>query len=77
MASPAITAPVTILTGGASEPFYAPIAEAVAARIPGARRDTLDGLSHPAPITEPVLVAAAIRAALTRAGLLSAPEPPA
>ena len=29
--------PVTILTGGASEPFYAPIADALAARIPGAR----------------------------------------
>ena len=39
-----IAAPVAILTGGASEPFYAPIADALAARIPGARRDTLEGL---------------------------------
>ena len=54
-----ITAPVTILTGGASEPFYGPIADALAVRIPGARRDTLDGLSHPSPITQPTPVAAA------------------
>lgn len=59
-----ITAPVAILTGGASEPLYAPIADSVAALVPGARRDTLPGLTHPAPITEPVAVAAAIRACL-------------
>jgi pimeloyl-ACP methyl ester carboxylesterase len=67
-----IAAPVTILTGGASEPFYAPIADALAARIPGARRDTLAGLGHPSPITQPAPVAAAIRAALVAAGLLDA-----
>ena len=66
-----ITAPVTILTGGASEPFYGPIADALALRIPGARRDTLEGLSHPSPITQPSPVAAAIRAALVAAGLVS------
>ena len=59
-----ITAPVAILTGGASEPFYGPIADALAARIPGARRDTLDGLTHPSPITQPGSVAAAVRACL-------------
>ena len=59
-----IAAPVAILTGGASEPFYAPIADALAARIPGARRDTLDGLTHPSPITQPGIVAAAVRACL-------------
>ena len=32
-----IVAPVTILTGGASDAFYAPLADALAARIPGAR----------------------------------------
>jgi pimeloyl-ACP methyl ester carboxylesterase len=69
-----IVAPVTILTGGASEPFYAPIADALAARIPGARRDTLAGLAHPAPITDPAPVAAAARAALGPAGLVT-PEP--
>lgn len=76
-----ITAPVTILTGGASEPFYAPIADALAARIPGARRDTLDGLGHPAPITAPAPLAAAIRVALASPGLVPIdppdPEPPA
>ncbi len=59
-----IACPVAILTGGASEPFYAPIADALAARIPGARRDTLEGLTHPAPITQPGIMAAAIRACL-------------
>ena len=59
-----ITAPVTILTGGASEPFYAPIADALAARVPGACRDTLDGLAHASPITQPGIVAAAVRACL-------------
>ncbi len=77
----AITAPVTILTGGASEPFYAPIADALALRIPGARRDTLSGLGHPSPITQPAPVAAAIRAALGAAGLVTSvpphPEPTA
>jgi lipase len=74
-----ITAPVTILTGGASERFYTPIADALAARIPGARRDTLDGLGHPSPITQPATVATAIRAALASAGLVAnippVPEP--
>jgi O-succinylbenzoic acid--CoA ligase len=59
-----IACPVTILTGGASDPFYAPIADALAAGIPGARRATLDGLAHPSPITQPATVAAAARAGL-------------
>jgi pimeloyl-ACP methyl ester carboxylesterase len=59
-----IACPVTILTGAASEPFYAPIADALAARIPGARRVDLPGLRHTAPITEPPAVAVAVRAAL-------------
>ena len=59
-----IACPVTILTGTASEPFYAPIADAAAARIPGARRVRLAGLRHTAPITDPGPVAAAVRAAL-------------
>ena len=56
-----IDAPTTILTGSASEPFYAPIADALAARIPGARRDALDGLAHPAPITDAARFADAVR----------------
>ena len=59
-----ITAPVAILTGGASEPFYAPIADELAAgsRAPAAL--TLDGATHTTPITDPAPVAAAIRACL-------------
>lgn len=67
-----IEARVTILTGGASEPFYARIADALAARIAGASRAVLPGLAHPAPITEPATVAGAIRAALASAGLVTA-----
>jgi o-succinylbenzoate---CoA ligase len=59
-----IACPVTILTGSASEPFYAPLADALAARIPGARRAELAGLRHTAPITDPAPIAAAFRAAL-------------
>jgi pimeloyl-ACP methyl ester carboxylesterase len=60
-----IVAPVTLLGGGASEPFYASILAALAARIPTARLRILDGLRHTSPITEPAAVAPAILAALT------------
>jgi len=56
-----IKAPVTIITGGVSEPFYAPIADALAARIPGARRDTLPAATHTTPLTDPAAAAAAVR----------------
>jgi O-succinylbenzoic acid--CoA ligase len=59
-----ITAPTLILTGSASEPFYAPIADALAQRIPGARRATLDGLTHTSPIVAPADVAEATAAFL-------------
>ena len=59
-----IACPVTILTGAASEPFYAPIADALAARIPGARRAELPALRHTAPVTDPGAIADAVRAAL-------------
>lgn len=72
-----IDLPVTILSGGASEPFYAPLADAVAARIPGARRVDLPGLRHAAPITDPVEVAAAVRRALAGAGIAPLPREPA
>ncbi len=70
-----ITVPVTILNGSASEPFYAPIAGALAERIPGAARRTLDDLVHPSPITNPAPVAAAMRAALASAGLIDVNAP--
>lgn len=59
-----IAARVAILTGDASEPFYAPIADALAARIPGARRQAIAGARHTTPITDPAPVAAAIRSFL-------------
>lgn len=64
----AIACPVTVLTGAASEPFYVPIADALAARIPGARRAELPALRHTAPITDPGAIADAVRAALAPAG---------
>jgi pimeloyl-ACP methyl ester carboxylesterase len=67
-----IVAPVTLITGDASDALYAPIAEALAARIPTARRVRLPGLRHPAPITDPEPVAAAVRAALVEAGSIEA-----
>jgi pimeloyl-ACP methyl ester carboxylesterase len=63
-----IVAPVTVLTGTASEPFYAPIAHAVVSHIPGARLVTFEGFRHPAPITDPELVAAAILDAIADSG---------
>ena len=48
-----ISCPVTVATGGATDPHYAPLADAVAARIPGARRVTLPGVHHGAPIMDP------------------------
>ncbi len=56
-----IAAPAILATGAASEPFYRPIAEALAARIPGARAVTLPDLRHPAPITDPDPIAALVR----------------
>ena len=59
-----IACPVTILTGSASEPFYAPIADELARRIPDARRVELIGLRHTAPIADPAPIVAAVREAL-------------
>ncbi len=69
-----IAVPVAILTGSDSEPFYAPIARAVVARVPGAHLLTLDGLRHTAPISDPEAVAAAILDELTAAMIPSQPE---
>ena len=52
-----INAPVTLLTGNASEAFYGPIADALASRIPGGQRVRLPDLGHAGPITAPARVA--------------------
>jgi pimeloyl-ACP methyl ester carboxylesterase len=67
-----IAAPVTVLTGTASEPFYGPIASALVAHVPGARLVSLEGLRHPAPITDPERVAAAVLDAIDAAGITAA-----
>lgn len=57
-----IAVPTLILTGAASERFYRPIADAVAARIgPAATRVHLPDLRHMAPITDPTAVAEAVQ----------------
>ena len=66
-----IDVPVAILAGTASDPFYAPIARAVVARVPGARLLSLEGLRHTAPISDPEVVAAAILGALSAARIPS------
>lgn len=53
-----IKAPTTIATGGASDAFYAPIADALAGLIgPLAGREHLPGLAHMAPITDAATIA--------------------
>jgi o-succinylbenzoate---CoA ligase len=69
-----IHVPVTILTGDASEPFYRPIADALAARIPATRRIDLPAMAHASPITDPGPIAAAIRSSLAEASLVE-PDP--
>ena len=59
-----IGCPVTLITGSESESFYAPIADALVARIPGALRLEIAGLRHTAPITHPALIAATVRSSL-------------
>lgn len=66
-----IGAPVTLLTGDASEPFYGPIADALVGRIAGAQRVRLSGLGHAGPITAPARVAEVAIAALEAAGIIA------
>jgi pimeloyl-ACP methyl ester carboxylesterase len=46
-----------LATGGASDDFYAPIADALADVIPDSRRVVLPGLRHVAPVTDPAPIA--------------------
>ncbi len=53
-----ITAPTVIATGGASDPFYTPIADMLAERIgAAATRVDLPGFAHVAPITDAATIA--------------------
>lgn len=70
-----IAVPTVLATGSASQPFYAPIADALAARIGPATRIALDGLRHPAPITDPAPIADLVLALLDRAGRPVEPAP--
>ena len=59
-----IVCPLVLATGGASDAFYAEIADSLAAAIPGSRRVVLPGLRHTAPITDTAPIAELIREAL-------------
>ena len=52
-----IACSVVLATGSASDDFYAPIADSLAAAIPGSQRVVLAGLRHVAPITDPAPIA--------------------
>ena len=68
--------PALLGTGGASEPFYAPIAAAVAERVPGSRVQDLPGLRHFAPIVTPGPFAGLVLPFLAGLAMLE-PTPPA
>jgi len=61
-----ISCPVTIVTGAASEPFYAAIATALTRAIATARRLEMRDARHDAPITQPASFAETVRMALAR-----------
>ena len=69
-----IHVPVTILSGDASEPFYRPIAEVLAERIPGALHVHLPRMTHASPITDPAPIAEAVMASLAATGVIR-PDP--
>ncbi len=60
-----IRVPVVIATGGRGDPLYAPIADALVARIPAAQRVDIAGLEHMAPISDPRPIARLVRDVLT------------
>ncbi len=70
-----IACPVVLAAGDSRGPAYDGVADALAARIPGARLLRLPGLAHPAPVTNPERVALLVRDlhAQLVAGRLGAP----
>lgn len=69
-----ISVPVAILTGDASDPLYAPIADALVGLIPGARHVRLPDMTHASAITDPAPIAEAVTSALTAAGVIPPPS---
>ncbi|MCX7643814.1 MAG: alpha/beta hydrolase [Rhodobacteraceae bacterium] len=57
----ALRAPVLLIEGAVSPPVIAAIHDALARRLPCARRVTIPGAGHMGPVTHPAEVAAAIR----------------
>ena len=57
---------MTIVTGEASEPFYAAIAAALTKAIATAGQRGMPGARHDAPITQPARFAEIVRIALAR-----------
>ncbi|MEI8335089.1 MAG: alpha/beta fold hydrolase, partial [Chloroflexota bacterium] len=64
----AIRCPVTVAVGGASDPFYAAIAERLTELVPGARVVVLPGADHMAAVTHPDLFVPLVVEALRAAG---------
>lgn len=62
----ALHVPVLLIEGANSPPVIGAIHAALAARLPDARRETISGAAHMAPVTHPGAVAAAIRGMLAR-----------
>jgi pimeloyl-ACP methyl ester carboxylesterase len=60
----ALAMPVLLIEGAASPPVAHEIASALAARLPDARRMTVPGAGHMAPVTHPEIVGRAIAAHL-------------
>lgn len=58
-----IRCPVTLVTGGGSEPFYAAIADALTKAVAGSRRVDIPGARHDTPITQPTEFAEVVLAA--------------
>jgi pimeloyl-ACP methyl ester carboxylesterase len=62
----ALDRPALLIDGGASPPVMAAICDALAARLPGARRAHVAGAGHMLPVTHPGPTADALRALWAR-----------
>ena len=60
-----ISAPVVLLHGSATKPFFVTSAQHVAANVPNARVHEIRGAGHCAPLTHPQALAEALTQAIT------------